>query len=215
MRRRRRSPSDEPEAVTDGPEAPRTSDSSRATGPWDSTELHVEEDDETRADLGALSEVGHPDIELRLQVHEASGQVESVLLVAADGAMELRPFAAPRHEGIWDEIRPRIAAEATRMGGTATEVGGPFGPALQLRVPGVGPDGQQVVQLSSVHGIAGPRWLLRVSMFGRPAEDYQEDGLLETTLRSVVLNRGNEPMAPGEALPLRVPNDARRIDGPS
>jgi hypothetical protein len=212
MRRRRRSPSDEPEVVTDSPGAAHTSDSSRATGPWDSSELHVEDDDETRADLGALSVVGHPDVELRLQVHEASGQVESVLLVAADGAMELRPFAAPRHEGIWDEIRPRIAAEATRMGGTATVVDGPFGPALQLRVPGVGPDGQQVVQPSVVHGIAGPRWLLRVSTFGRPAEDYQEDGLLETTLRSVVVNRGNEPMAPGEALPLRVPNDARRIE---
>jgi hypothetical protein len=65
-----------------------------------------------------------------------------------------------------------------------------------------------------VHGISGPRWLLRVSTFGRPAVDYQDDGLLETTLRSVVVSRGNEPMAPGDALPLQVPHGARRIDDP-
>jgi hypothetical protein len=100
------------------------------------------------------------------------------------------------------------------MGGTATEVEGPFGPALQLMVPGVAPDGQQVVQPSTVHGISGPRWLLRVSTFGRPAVDYQDEGLLEVTLRSVVVTRGNEPMAPGDPLPLRVPHGARRIDNP-
>jgi hypothetical protein len=225
MRKRRSSRSDDPGVAPGGEEQPAGAEAGaddrepsapgpRARGPWDSSELVVEEDDETRADLGALSVLGNPDVELRLQVDEGSGQVESVLLVAADGAMELRPFAAPRHEDIWDDIRPRIAAEATRMGGTATEVEGPFGPALQLMVPGVAPDGQQVVQPSTVHGISGPRWLLRVSTFGRPAVDYQDEGLLEVTLRSVVVTRGNEPMAPGDPLPLRVPHGARRIDNP-
>jgi hypothetical protein len=44
--------------------------------------------------------------------------------------------------------------------------------------------------------------------------DYQDEGLLEVTLRSVVVTRGNEPMAPGDPLPLRVPHGARRIDNP-
>jgi Protein of unknown function (DUF3710) len=220
MRKRRKASSEEPESVdpsdteqSDGEDGAGSEDP-RAKGPWDSSELPVEEDDETRADLGSISVVGHPDVELRLQVDEASGRVDSVLLVAADGALELRAFAAPRHEDIWDDIRPRIAAEVTRMGGTATEVEGPFGTALQLMVPGVGPDGQPGVQPSTVHGISGPRWLLRVSAFGRPAVDHQEDGLLETTLRSVVVTRGNEPMVPGDALPLQVPNGAQRIDSP-
>jgi len=175
----------------------------------------VDEDDETRLDLGSLSVPGHPDVELRLQVDEDSGRVASVMLVAADGALELRPFAAPRHEDVWEEIRPRIAAEATRLGGTATAVEGPYGPALHLRVPATGPDGETVTQPSTVLGIAGPRWLLRVSMFGRPALEYRHDGLLETLMRDVVVVRGNGPMAPGDPLPLRLPGTGRSMPSSS
>lgn len=187
----------------------------RVHGPWDSSELPVEEDDATRADLGSLSVEGHPEVELRLQVDETSGQVGAVMLIGSDGAMELRAFAAPRREDLWEEIRPQLAAEATRRGGTVTEVEGPYGTALHLVVPGVTPDGKQVTQPSTVLGIAGPRWLLRVSMFGRPAVDYRPDELLETTLRSVVVNRGSGPMAPGDALPLTLPAGAKRVDSPS
>ncbi len=229
MRKRRRSGS-EPEAgaqpengspqdadaegAADGG-AGTTGPAERPGGPWDVTERPIPEDDEGRLDLGALSIPGHPEVELRLQVDEASGQVASAMIVAADGALELRVFAAPRHEDIWQDIRPRIAAEATRLGGTATQVDGPFGTALELRVPGTGADGERVTQASTVLGIPGPRWLLRVSMFGRPAVDYQHDAVLETVLRGVVVVRGNQPMAPGDALPLRLPGNARRISAPS
>jgi hypothetical protein len=186
----------------------------RAQGPYDVSELPVEEDDETRAHLGALSIKGHPDMELRLQVDEASGQIQAVMLVAADGALELRAFAAPRNEDLWDEVRPKLAAEATRRGGRAEEVEGPYGPALRMVVPGVTPDGQKVEQPSTVLGISGPRWMLRVSMFGRPAQEFRPDGLLETALRSVVVIRGSGPMAPGDTIPLVLPPGARRMDAP-
>jgi hypothetical protein len=57
--------------------------------------------------------------------------------------------------------------------------------------------------------------MLRVTMFGRPATDYREDGLLEQALRDVVVDRGTEAMPPGEALPLSLPAGARRVDGPA
>jgi hypothetical protein len=216
---RRRSQADEqpaaaaPTAAEEGDGADRGPgvEGPRAHGPFDASELPVDENDQSRAHLGALSVAGHPDVELRLQVDEASGQVVAVMLVAKDGAMELRAFAAPRHEDIWDDIRPKIAAEAARRGGTATPVKGPYGTALHIQVPGVTAEGQQVTQPSTVLGIAGPRWLLRVTMFGRPAREYHPDGLLETVLRSVVVSRGNEPMAPGETLPLKLPTGAQRV----
>lgn len=186
----------------------------RAHGPWDVSEHPVDEDDETRAHLGALSIAGHPEVELRLQVDEASNNVVAVMLLAQDGAMELRAFAAPRNEDLWDEIRPKLGAEAARRGGTATPVDGPYGTALHLVVPGVTPDGQKVTQPSTVLGIAGPRWLLRVTMFGRPAQEYRPDALLETVLRSTVVIRGNQPMAPGETLPLVLPARAQRLPQP-
>jgi hypothetical protein len=221
MRFRRRSaaddttPQDEPDlgsAVDEPGEAP---SGVRAHGPWDASEVALDEDDQTRVDLGALSVKGHPGVEIRLQVDEASQQVGAVMLVAEDGAMELRAFAAPRHEELWPTVRPQISAEAARRGGTATQVDSPYGPALQLAVPAVGPDGRSVTQPSTVVGIPGPRWMLRVTMFGRPAVEHREDGTLEAALRDVVVDRGDVAMPPGEALPLRLPSGAQRVEGPA
>jgi len=187
----------------------------RRRGPWDASEVELDEEDGTHVHLGALAIKGRPGIEVRLQADQATNQIQAVMLVAEDGAMELRPFAAPRNESIWDDIRARLAAEAQRRGGQATEVDGPFGAALQMVLPAVAPDGQKGTQTSTVLGIAGPRWLLRVSTFGRPAVDYQEDGLLEQVLQDVVVVRGNQPMSPGEALPLVLPPGARRVSPPA
>ena len=74
-------------------------------------------------------------MELRLQVDEESGEVIAAVLVAEEGALELRAFAASRGGGAWDELRPRIAAETARMGGTATEQEGSFGTELLCHVP--------------------------------------------------------------------------------
>lgn len=181
----------------------------RAEGPWDSAEVDLEEQDSTRVDLGGLLVKGRPGLELRLQVDEASQQVAAVLLVGSEGAVELRPFAAPRNADIWSDIRKQIAAETARRGGTATEAEGPFGPELQVSMPAKTPDGQAATQPSRVLGISGPRWLLRATFLGRPAVSPQEDGDLESALRDVVVVRGSAPMAPGDPLPLVMPGNAR------
>lgn len=220
MRKRRRSSGAEGQDAVEAPVGEATADDAgegtaespaRTQGPWDVSEHPVDEDDESRAHLGSLSIKGHKEVEVRLQVDEGSGQVQAVMLVTKDGALELRAFAAPRHESIWDDIRERIVAEATRRGGRAEEADGPYGTAVRLLLPAVGPDGQQVTQPSTVIGIAGPRWLLRVSMFGRPAEEWRDVGLLESVLRDVVVIRGSQPMAPGDPLPLTLPTNARRV----
>lgn len=181
----------------------------RAEGPWDSAEVDLDEQDSTRVDLGGLLVKGRPGLELRLQVDEASQQVAAVLLVGSEGAVELRPFAAPRNADIWSDIRKQIAAETARRGGTATEAEGPFGPELHVSMPAKTPDGQAATQPSRVLGISGPRWLLRATFLGRPAVSPQEDGDLESALRDVVVVRGSAPMAPGDPLPLVMPGNAR------
>jgi hypothetical protein len=190
----------------------------RANGPWDVSERPpVEDEDEDgqpRLDLGALSVPAHPQVQVQLQVDEASGEVAAVLLATEDGAMELRAFAAPRNEDIWDDVRTQMAAEAKRRGGDSREVEGPYGAALQMVVPVVTPEGEQGAQQSAVLGISGPRWLLRASMYGRPAREWRPDGLLESLLREVVVDRGSQPMTPGEGLALRLPAGAQRIETP-
>lgn len=212
LRRKSSDPSDSTDStdpdVEQPPGAPATEASYRAQGPWDVDELALVEDDPTRAHLGAISIEGRDGVELRLQVDQASGAVAALLLVAPDGAIELRPFSAARNDDLWAEIRPDIAAEAARQGGRATQVDGPFGPALLLEMPAQTADGQPGIQQSMVVGIAGPRWLLRASLFGRPAVAYDPDAPLEAMMRSTVVVRGDEPMPPGEALPLHLPRNA-------
>jgi hypothetical protein len=182
----------------------------RAEGPFDSSEVDADVlEAEDRIDLGALVITGPPGMELRLQVDEQSGQVQAILLVLEDSALELRAFAAPKKTGIWTEVRREIAAEASRMGGTATETDGPFGTELVLVVPVEDPEGQIFSQTSRVIGVDGPRWLLRATVLGRAAVEPDAAPPMEETLRNTIVVRGTEPMAVRESLPLRLPPGAQ------
>jgi hypothetical protein len=204
MRRRRKSTSPEGEDVA-VPE-----EESAGIGPWDSADRPVSEEDPGRAHLGGLSVPGHADVELRLQVEQSSGNVAAVVLVAQDGALELRAFAASRNHDMWSEVLPQIRDDIARQGGQAEEVQGPYGPALRTVIGGQTPEGETVRQPALLLGVNGPRWLLRVTAFGRPAVEWREDGLLEQQLADVVVLRGSGPMAPGDMIPLTMPADAQQ-----
>jgi hypothetical protein len=204
---RRKGKNDEPETSETLEEAGAAD--VRAEGPYDSSEVDAAElEAEDRIDLGALVVTGRPGMELGLQVDEQSGVVQAVLLMLDDSALELRAFAAPKTTGIWNEVRQEIAAEAARMGGTATETDGPFGTELVLVVPVEDPEGQVFSQTSRVIGVDGPRWLLRGTVLGRAAVEPDAAEPMEATLRNVVVVRGNEPMAVRESLPLQLPPGA-------
>ena len=184
----------------------------RATGPWDASEVTIADDDETRIDLGSLLVTPHDDLDVQLQVDESTDQVVAVVVAGEQGAVELRAFAAPRHGDIWTDVRRGLAAEAAQMGGTATEREGRWGTELVVSVMVDLPDGQRAQQESCVVGIAGPRWLLRATLFGRPAAAYDDDGDVETVLRTVVVVRGGDPVPPGDPLPLILPANATRAE---
>ena len=122
--------------------------------------------------------------------------------------MEGRAFAAPRHGDIWETSRKAVAAEVAQMGGTATERQGPWGTELVVSLMVDTPQGGRAQQQSVVLGIPGPRWLLRATVFGRPAAAYDDEGDIETALRDIVVRRGTGPVPPGDALPLTMPPNA-------
>ena len=208
----RRKKADEAGAPDEATDEVRTPAGPRSRGPWDVSEVSVDEEGGDRIDLGSLLVTPHEGLDLQLQVDEASDQVIAVILAGETGAVELRAFAAPRHGDIWDSVRRHVAGEVARMGGTATEVEGPWGTEVKVSLTVTRDDGQRVQQASKVVGIAGPRWLLRATLFGRPAVEYDEAGDVETALRDVVVVRGGSPVPPGDALPLTMPPNARRMD---
>jgi hypothetical protein len=183
-----------------------------APGPYDADELP--DDGVERVDLGSLLILPEHGRELRLQVDEASGNVQSVLLTGKDGAIELRAFAAPRNGDLWSEVRPQIAADMAQRGGTATEREGRFGTELVCQVQVKRNDGGTAMQPSRIVGINGPRWLLRATFLGRPAVEVEGVDDWEDTITKVAVRRGAQAMPVGEPLPVVLPEQARRVPPP-
>jgi hypothetical protein len=179
-------------------------------GPYDADELPA--GDPERVDLGSLLIAPEEGRELRLQVDEASGVVQSVVLAAADGAVELRAFAAPRNGDLWSEARPQIASEISSHGGTATEHEGRWGPELVCRVQVRTPDGRTGTQETRVLGVNGPRWMLRATLMGKPATDLEGSEEWYDVISRVAVQRGAGAMPVGEALPVTMPPQARRVE---
>lgn len=184
--------------------ATRSVGSARDHGPWDLSEV----DDPAaggRVDLGGMWLPGRPELEVRIEADQATSEVVAVTLVLGEGALQVQPFAAPRSEGIWTEIRTEIRAGITGQGGTADEVEGPFGTELRTRVPVRSADGSSAVQPARFIGVDGPRWFLRGVVTGRPATEPDADGDLMNLFRDIVVVRGDAAMAPRDPIPLALP----------
>jgi hypothetical protein len=176
---------------------------SRSSGPYDRSEVDGLGD---RLDLGSLWLTGIPGMELRLEVEQESQSLVGVTAVLGESAVQLQAFAAPRSEGIWEDIRTEIAASITSQGGTADKTHGPLGAELQARMPGQGPDGRTVFSPARFVGVDGPRWFLRAVLSGRAAIDEDAASALLDVVRATVVVRGGEAMAPRELLALKLPD---------
>jgi hypothetical protein len=185
----------------------------RDEGPWDVTEIDLEEEPvngQPRIDLGSMLVTGFAGAELRLQVSEEAQQVVSVMLIGGDSAIELGAYAAPRSGGFWPELREELIESATEAGGSAAVIEGPFGVELRRLLPVTTPDGEQGYQPSRMWVVEGPRWLLRGIVYGQAALEDGVTGPVEpllTAFRQVVVRRNDQAMAPGELLPLELPKD--------
>ncbi len=178
-------------------------------GPCDADD--ISDDGVNRIDLGALLVAPVEGRDVRVQVDEKSGGVRSVVLAGSDGAVELRAYAAPRNGDLWSEVRPQIAADAARRGGTATEHDGPFGTELLCELQVKSPDGKVGNQTSRVVGFNGPRWMLRATFLGRPAQASEDLAEWRTAISAVAVRRGAQAMPVGEQLPLTLPEEIRQV----
>jgi hypothetical protein len=172
----------------------------RPHGPYDISEAPrgVE-----RLDLGSLQIPAVPDVEVRVQANP-EGTVQQVVLVHGDNALQVGVFAAPRSEGIWEEVREEIRKSLFDDGVAAQESDGEYGIELRARVRT--PDGA-LTDLRFV-GVDGPRWMVRGVFQGPAATDPAQAATLVECLRGIVVDRGDEAKPVREPLPLRLPKDA-------
>lgn len=165
-------------------------------------------DEVVRLDFGSLQIPGVEGMNVNLEVDEQSQSVVAVTVILGEGGVQLQAFAAPRSGGFWDEILGELSGGINEAGGQAEIGDGPLGKQLKANVPAQDEEGQPVLQAVRFVGHEGPRWVLRGVMLGAAAVDERAGEVFEDIFRGCVVSRGQQPMAPGELLPLQIPEDA-------
>ncbi|MFG3704905.1 DUF3710 domain-containing protein [Micromonospora sp. NPDC047670] len=186
------------ERTTEVLDSPESAPAAPARGPYDVSEAPA---GVQRLDLGSLQIPAVREVEVRVQA-DPEGVIQQVVLVHGQNALQLGVFAAPRSEGIWDEVRAEIRQSLFNDGAAAQEVEGEYGTELHARVRT--PDG--ITDLRFV-GIDGPRWMVRGVYQGEAATNPAAAGPLAECLDGLVVDRGQEAKPVREPLPLRLPRE--------
>jgi hypothetical protein len=176
-----------------GDEAPE-----REGGPYDVSEV-PDGDDLERLDLGSLKIPRVDGVEIRMQA-TPDGDASDVVLVSGDSALQVGAFAAPRTDGIWQEVRDELKTSIVAEGGTVEEGRGRFGVELRARVRT--PNGPKDLRFV---GVDGPRWFVRGLYQGRAATDAAAGTALDECLDGLVVERDKDARPVREPLPLRLP----------
>src|SRR5215472_11660890 len=193
LRRRRRDSADQQRTHDYSSEAEL---SPRSGGPWDIADDYPEAE---RIDCGSLLVPVRDGFEVQINVAEEQGAW--VAIVQGENGMQLQAFAAPRGDGLWDDVRHEIAANIAESGGSCQERRGPAGVELNGQVP-VGEEGGRPTSLQPVRflGFDGPRWFLRGVVSGPAATDVAAGAAFYDVFANVVVVRGDYPAPPRELL---------------
>jgi hypothetical protein len=172
-------------------------------GPYDSAQV-----DAVRpyVDFGALRIEPIAELGMSVEVEDGTNRVIAVTLEYANSKLQLMAFAAPRNEGLWQDIRLAVAQNIKSQGGQVEEGYGALGAELLAKLPLVDDTGRAAGhRLARFVGFDGPRWCLRGTVSGAALTDPKASAEISDVFRAVIVHRGDTPLPPGEALPLIVP----------
>ncbi|GAA1506998.1 DUF3710 domain-containing protein [Brevibacterium permense] len=171
-------------------------------GPFDISEEYPEHD---RLDLGALKVPVVDGMQVRLDTDDDSQRVLAVTLIHDGGGIQLQAFATPRSEGLWNTVRGQLAESVTKQGGESTKLHTTLGKELAIEVPAKTESGRPGKRAMRFAGIDGPRWFVRAVFSGKAVTDDEVRAELSALFRGVVVDRGEEAMAPRELIALTAP----------
>ncbi|MCL2489448.1 MAG: DUF3710 domain-containing protein [Propionibacteriaceae bacterium] len=199
---------DEPDDEVDEWQALDASRDWREDGPFDISEVDLDADDVQRIDFGTLIVTPFDDMQLQLQVSQANGQVQALMVVDKKSALEVALFAAPARGSMLGQVRDEMAAATDKAGGTMTLEKGPLGTQIRRVLPGKASDGREIKQRSLTWLAQGPKWLLRGVLMGQAVNsDKSGDDaqLLFEFFCNLVVRRGDTPKVPGELIGMEIP----------
>jgi hypothetical protein len=177
----------------------------REDGPFDYDEVDLSDDDIDRENLGAL--IVTPEVGQRLKLVASGDPEEITSLVVENGpasGMQVSVLAAPTTANFLAEVRQELI-EASEKGKSIELVEGPFGTEVRRIVAMEDGKGREVYAPVRDWLIAGPRWVLKVTLTGKAALDHHQTGAaadLEEFVRNIIVRRGDVAMVPGSVVPL-------------
>lgn len=169
------------------------------TGPWDFNDEDAP-DFSDYLDFGSIYIPYFQGIELRVKKQRENDQVIGATVTYGSSSVEVEAFAAPKSTGIWNEVCKDLLDGNSQ----ACTAQGEFGTELLLPVK----VGEKSITTRIV-GVDGPRWMLR-GVFSGPAatelaENNNETKQLDEWFKGIVVNRGEEPLAPRDFIPMHDP----------
>lgn len=167
-------------------------------GPWDISEDNGPDYDEYLS-LGSFYIPFVQGIQLRLKASKADNTLLGATVTIGRSSLELEAFAAPKTMGLWDDVRDDLVAANP----AATVEPGIFG--AEVRLPIQLPNGKK--HITRIVGVDGPRWMLRGIFSGPAADDPDspEAKVLDRFFSYIVVDRGEEPLAPRDLIPMAQP----------
>lgn len=180
--------------------APQVED--RDSGPFDISEKDVSKG---YVDLGSLKLPMRNGMNIQMEVSDKTRQILSVSVVIGQSSLQLQAFSAPKTLGIWDEIREALIDSLKKQNADILTRDGQWGGELVAQVAAKTSDGRVGKRIARFVGVDGPRWFVRAVFAGRAAMEGPDADTMEEFLSEVVVDRGSNPMAPRELLPLKPP----------
>jgi hypothetical protein len=157
-------------------------------------------------DFGSLRVPSRDELQMRLEVEEASQRIVAVSVDYQGSSLQLQAFAAPKNEGIWHEIRSQMRQSIVTQGGEIEERVGSFGPELLAKIPLNDESGNRTGhRLARFIGVDGPKWFLRGVIGGAALNDARAAADIDDLFRSVVVVREDIPLPPKDLLTLTIP----------
>lgn len=179
-------------------------------------ELSSEVDTSSMLNLGAVFLPNIPGLEVHLDLDPRSGIGKSVSLHLNMTIAEVQIFAVAANEDPWASMRDAITLGLREQKVDCTVEMGRFGTEIHAVMPTVDLDGNAHVQPVRFVGVRGSRWLVRAVISGDGALSGTQQNIdataeIDDVISKLVINRGEEPIPPGERLALRSPSDPSEV----
>ena len=168
-------------------------------------------DTSSMLDLGAVFLPNIPGLEVHLDLDPRSGKGKSVSLHLNMTIAEVQIFAAAVNDDLWATMRDAITSGLRDQKVDCSVEMGRFGTEIHAVMPTVDLDGNAHVQPVRFVGVRGSRWLVRAVISGDGALVVEQSNAdagpdIEDVISQLVINRGEDPLPPGERLALRSPS---------